>query len=78
MGQPRPLLLFIFDLFKQILLQFLQQLYVKKCPSSIQCQDSNPRPLEHESHSHNDWTGAPIQLRLCVVKRWFAEKEIAR
>ena len=39
---------FIFGLFKQTL-KFLQQIYVKKCPSSIWCQDSNPRPLEHES-----------------------------
>ena len=31
-----------FGLFNQTL-QFLQQIYVKKCPSSIQCQDSNPR-----------------------------------
>ena len=29
MGQPRPLLLLIFDLFKQTSLQFLQQIYVK-------------------------------------------------
>ena len=39
---------FIFGLFKQISLQFLQQIYVKKCPSSLQCQDLNPRPSEHE------------------------------
>ena len=49
MGQPRPLLSFIFGLFKQTSLQFLQQIYVKKCPSSIQCRDSNPQPLEHAS-----------------------------
>ena len=42
-------LLFIyFRLFKQIL-QFLQQLKVKKCPSRIWCQDSNSKPLEYES-----------------------------
>ena len=34
MGQPWPLLLFIFGLFKQTSLQFLQQIQVKKCPSS--------------------------------------------
>ena len=39
---------FIFGLFKQTI-QFLQQIYVKKCPSSIWCRDSNPRPLERES-----------------------------
>ena len=38
-----------FGLFKQTSLQLLQQIYVKICPSSIWCQDSNPRPLEHES-----------------------------
>ena len=27
---------------------FLQQINVKKCPSSIWCQDLNPRPLENE------------------------------
>ena len=39
---------FLFGLFKKTL-QFLQQIYVKKCPSSIRCQDLNPRPLECES-----------------------------
>ena len=39
---------FIFGLFKQTL-QFLQQKYVKKCPSSKRCRDSNPQPLEFES-----------------------------
>ena len=28
--------------------QFLQQIYVKKCPSSIRSRDLNPQPLEHE------------------------------
>ena len=37
-----------FHLFKQIL-QFLQQIIVKKCPSNIRCWDSNPQPLKHES-----------------------------
>ena len=49
MGQPQPLFRFIFGLFKQTSLQFLQQLYAKKCPSSIQCWDSNPQSLERES-----------------------------
>ena len=42
------LFLIYFHLLKQTL-RFLQQIYVKKCPSSIWCQDSNPRPSEHES-----------------------------
>ena len=37
-----------FCLFKKIL-QFLQQINVKKCPSSKRCWDSKSRPLEHES-----------------------------
>ena len=48
MGQTRPLLSFIFGLFKQTSLQFLAQIYVKKIPSSMWCQDST-HPLEHES-----------------------------
>ena len=48
MGNPRPLFHF-FCLFKQTL-QFLQQINVKKCPSSIQCWDLNTQPSEHESH----------------------------
>ena len=43
MGQP-----LIFGLFKHSTLQFLQQIHVKKCPSSKECWDSNPQPLEHE------------------------------
>ena len=37
---------FIFGLFKQTALQFLQQIYVIKCPSYTRCRDSNPRPSE--------------------------------
>ena len=40
---------FIFGLFKQTSLHLLQQICVKKCPSSIWCRDSNPRPSERES-----------------------------
>ena len=39
MGQPQPLFIY-FRLFKHTL-QFLPQINVKKCPSSIQCRDSN-------------------------------------
>ena len=48
MGQPRPL----FHLFSsfQTHITILQQINVKKCPSSIRCPDLNSRPLEHESH----------------------------
>ena len=63
MGQPRPLLLFVFDLFKQTSLQFLQKIYVKKCPSSIRCRDSNPQPLECESLPITTRPGLPPMLQ---------------
>ena len=47
-----------FCLFKQTL-QFLQQIYVNKYPSSIQCGDLNPRPLEHESPPITNRPGLP-------------------
>ena len=49
MGQPRPLFRLFPVFFKQTSLQFLQQIYVKKCPSSIRCRDSNPWPSDRES-----------------------------
>ena len=47
-GQSRPLF-HLFSVFFKQTLQFLQQIYVKKCPSSILCRDSNPQPSERES-----------------------------
>ena len=47
MDHLQPLFVY-FCLFKQTL-QFAQQINVKKFPSSIQCWDSNPQPLELES-----------------------------
>ena len=57
MGQSRPLLSFIFGLFDQTSLQFLQQIYVKKCPSCIWCQDLNP--FGHESPPITTRPGLP-------------------
>ena len=48
MGQPRPLFR-LFSVFSINHFKFLQQIYVKKCPSSLLYQDSNPRPSEHAS-----------------------------
>ena len=62
MGQHRPLLLFIFGLFKQTSLQSLQQLYVNKCPSSILYWDSNSWPSEHESPPITTWPGLPPEI----------------
>ena len=39
--------------------KFLQQIYVKKCPSSIRCQDSNPRPSKRESSPITTRPGLP-------------------
>ena len=49
MGQPRPLFRFYFWSFQTNITKFLQQIYVKKCPSSKRCWDSNPQPSERES-----------------------------
>ena len=62
MGQPRPLLSFIFGIFKQTSLQNLQQINAKKCPSSIRCQDLNPWSLEHESPPISTRPGLPPNI----------------
>ena len=62
MGQPQPVLSFIFGLFIQTSLLFLQQKYGKKCPSIIRCWDLNLQPLEHES--------PPIPLHQGSRPRW--------
>ena len=48
MGQPQPLLSFIFGLFKPDFTIFYNK-YMWKCPSSIGCRDSNPQSSERES-----------------------------
>ena len=57
MDHPRHL----FHLFSSFAttVQFLQQINVKKCSSSIQCWDSNPLPLEHESPPITTRPGLP-------------------
>ena len=49
---------------EQISLQFLQQIYVKNCHSSIWCQDLNPRPSERESLPISTRPGLPPQKDL--------------
>ena len=63
---------FIFGLFKQTSLQYLQQIYVKKCPSSIWCQDSNPQPLERESLPI---TTIPSSGHVCLKRPIINKKE---
>ena len=48
MGQPQPLFR-LFSAFFKPTIQFVQQINVKKFPSSIRHQDMNPRPLKHVS-----------------------------
>ena len=49
----------LFSVFFKQTLQFLQQINVKKCPSSIRRRDSNPRPFEHESSPITTRPGLP-------------------
>ena len=43
----------------QTQIKILQQMNVKKCPSSIRCRDSNSQPLEHESPTITTRPGLP-------------------
>ena len=52
------LLFSLFRLFKQSV-QFLQQIYVKKCPSNIRSWDANPQPSVHESPPKATRPGLP-------------------
>ena len=66
------LTLTIFEYFygKKITLQFLQQINVKKCPSSLRCWDSNSHPLESES--------PPITTRPGLLFRKFPAENYAK
>ena len=58
MGQPLPLLLFFWSFQTNIITIFSTNI-CDKCPSSIQCWDSNPWPLEHESPPTTTRPGLP-------------------
>ena len=47
MGQPRPLFVYFWSFQTNIITIFTTN-KCEKCPSSIQCRDSNPRPPERE------------------------------
>ena len=68
MGQPRPLFRLFSVFFKQTLLQFLQQINVKKCPSSLRRRDSNPRPLDREPPPITTRPGLPPLILLFVCQ----------
>ena len=63
------LFLIHFRLFKQML-QFLQQIYVKKCPTNIQCRDSNPWTSGDEFPPITTRPGLPSNFRLFFKKTW--------
>ena len=58
---------FIFSLFQTNIIQFLQQINLKKCPSSIRHWDSNPQPWVS---SHNHSTRAPTISKLFLLQFW--------
>ena len=68
--------MFIFGLFKQTI-QFLQQINVKKCPSSIRRWDSNPRPLERESTPITTRPGLPPKA-IILNCRWIYRQKAGR
>ena len=66
---------FIFVCCHTNITNFTTNLYVKKCPSSIRCWDSNPGPLEHESPPITTSPGLPpmgiiFVCLFCKVKRY--------
>ena len=66
MGHPQPLFVY-FRLFKHTL-HFLQQIYVKNCPSSIWCWDLNPQHSVHESPPITTRPGLPPNVKhFCFI-----------
>ena len=59
MGQPRPLFC-LFLVFSNKQYNFLQDINVGKCPSSIRHRDSNPWHLKHESSPVTTRPGLPL------------------
>ena len=59
-----PSLFFIYFRLLKHITNFTTNTYVKKCPSSIQCQDSNSQPLEHEPPPITTIPGLP-PLQTC-------------
>ena len=65
MGQPRPLFC-LFPVFSNKRYIFTT-IICEKCPSSIRCRDSNPRPLECESLPITTRPGLPpLNPKVCI------------
>ena len=60
---------FIFGLFNKHY-KFLQQIYVKKCPSSLRCRDSNPRPSDRESPPQTTRLGLPPKWSILLKNKF--------
>ena len=69
MGLPRPLF-YLFSSFQTQITIFTTN-KCEKCPSSIQCQDLNSRPLEHDSPPITTRPGLPPALLFICRKRPF-------
>ena len=67
MGQPWPLFR-LFSVFSNKHYKFLQQI-CEKCPSSIWCRDSNPRPLARESPPITTRPGLPPIFLLTLLTK---------
>ena len=54
----------LLSVFFQQMIQILHQINVKKCPTSMQCRDSNSRPSDYESPLLTTRPGFPNTFRL--------------
>ena len=61
MGKPWPLF-HLFSVFSNKHYKFFTTNICEKCPSSIWCRDSNPRPLESESPPITTRPGLPPKV----------------
>ena len=62
-------------LFFKHTLQFLQQINVKKCPSSMRCRNLNSRPLEHESPTITTSPGLQCFNVCCILRAATKEQQ---
>ena len=66
-GQPRPLFVY-FQSFQTNIITIFTTNICEKCPSSIRCRDSNPRPSERESLPITTRPGLPpIRKIVCTL-----------
>ena len=77
MGQPRPLF-HLFSVFSNKHYKFLQQIYVKKCPSSKWYRDSNPQPSVRESPPITTRPGLPPSSPAFTVKSLIQVSQLTR